>query len=79
MEIHNLIEINKEKILPELIEWAETFDIELDEDGEKTMKPYNEIFTLAKRLEMGECNERDYNNILFHIYQINYNEKKIIL
>jgi hypothetical protein len=79
MEIFDLIEIHKEKILPELFEWAETFDWELDEDGEKTMEPYNEIFTLAKRLETGECKEQDYENILFHINQINFNEIKISL
>jgi hypothetical protein len=79
MKIYDLIETNKEKILPELFEWAETFDWELDEDGEKTMEPYNEVFTLAKRLEMGECKERDYENILFHIDQINFNEIKIKL
>ena len=79
MKIFDLIEINKEKILPELFEWAETFDWELDENGEKTIKPYNEVFTLSKRLEKGECNEQDYENILFHIDQININETKIRL
>jgi len=79
MKIFELIEANKEKILPELYEWAETFDWELDEDGEKTMEPYNQIFILAKRLEMGECKEQDYENILFHIDQINFNETKIRL
>jgi hypothetical protein len=79
MNIEALIETNKEKIIPELFEWAETFDWQLDEDGEKTMKPYDEVFSLAKRLEMGECREDDYENILFHIEQINYNEIKIEL
>lgn len=79
MNISELIESNKEKILPELYEWAETFDWELDEDGERTMEPYNEIFSLASRLEFGNCNEVDYKNILFHIKQINYNEVKIQL
>ena len=31
MNISDLIESNKEKIIPELFEWAETFDWELDE------------------------------------------------
>jgi hypothetical protein len=79
MEIFDLIQINKERILPELFEWAETYDWELDQDGEKTMEPYVEIFALAKRLEMGECKEQDYENILFHIDQININEIKIRL
>lgn len=79
MNISELIEINKEKIVPELIEWAETFDWVLDEDGEKTIEPYDDVFSLAKRLEMGECREGDYENILFHIKQINYNGIRISL
>lgn len=79
MKIKLLIDSNKENIIPKLFEWAETFDWQLDEDGEKTMEPYNEIFTLALRLEKGNCNEDDLKNILFHIEQINYNEIKIRL
>lgn len=79
MNITELIESNKEKIIPELLEWAETFDLELDEDGEKTLEPYESVFNLARRLESGKCSINDYNNIIFHIEQINYNEIKIQL
>ncbi len=79
MNISELIENNKEKIIPELFEWAETFDWELDEEGERIIKPYLEVFMLAQRLENGQCNSVDYQNILFHIEQINYNEIKIQL
>lgn len=79
MNIIKKIEQNREQILPELYEWAETFDLEFDEDGEKTMEPYNEIFSLASRLQNGECNENDFKNILFHIQQINYQKVKIQL
>ncbi len=79
MNIQELIETNKQKILPGLYEWVETFDWEIDEDGEKTLEPYDEVHSLAKRLEKGECREDDYANILFHIEQINYNEIKIQL
>jgi hypothetical protein len=79
MNISELIESNKEKIIPELYEWAETFDWELDEEGEKTDKPYLEVYTLAQRLENSNCSKDDYKNILFHIEQINYNEIKIQL
>jgi hypothetical protein len=79
MNIKDLIEKNKSKILPELYEWAETFDIELDEEDEKTKEPYYEVFDLANRLETGNCSEEDYKNILFHIEQINYNEVVIDL
>ncbi|MFP5040218.1 hypothetical protein [Parasediminibacterium sp. JCM 36343] len=74
MNIKTLIENNIEKIIPELFDWAETFDWELDEDGEKTLEPYYKVFSLAERLENGQCNGDDYKNILFHIEQINYNE-----
>lgn len=73
------IELNRDQILSELYEWTETFDWELDEVGERTIEPYFEVFTLAQRLENGHCTEDDYNTILFHIEQINYNEVKIIL
>lgn len=79
MNLSKLIESNKEKIIPELFEWAETFDWEFDEEGEKTDKPYLEVYTLAQRLENSNCSEIDYKNILFHIEQINYDEIKIQL
>jgi len=79
MTISELIESNKEKIIPELFEWAETFDWELDEDGEKTTEPYTNVLSLVQRLELGKCSIDDYKNILFHIEQINYNEIKIQL
>jgi hypothetical protein len=79
MNVKALIENSKGQILPELFEWSETFDLQFDDEGEKTIEPYNEVFTLAKRLELGDCNENDYENILFHIEQINYNEIKIRL
>ncbi len=79
MTIKVLIQASKHKILPELYEWAETFDFELDENGEKTLEPYLEIFNLAQRLENNQLNDEDYTNIQFHIEQINYNELKIQL
>ncbi|MBI2259206.1 MAG: hypothetical protein HYU67_09960 [Flavobacteriia bacterium] len=79
MNIKILIESNKEKILPELFEWAETFDWELDEDGERSDVAYNEVFGLAERFKNNLCNKNDYKNIFFHIEQINYNEIKIQL
>jgi len=76
-DIYEKIEINRHQILPELYEWAETFDWEFDEEDEKTMKSYNKIFSLAERFKNGLCDDNDYRNILFHIDQINYNETKI--
>lgn len=79
MALSTLIETNKAKILPELYEWAETFDWQVDEDGERTLEPYSKIFHLAERLEKNQCDDKDYKDILFHIEQINYNEIKIKL
>jgi hypothetical protein len=79
MNIIEKIELNRDQILPELYEWAETFDCEFDEDDEKTDMPYLEVYTLAQRLENGHCSKVDYKNILFHIEQINHNEIKIKL
>ena len=79
MNLIELVELNKEQILPALYEWAETFDFEFDEEGEKTLESYNLVFDLAVRFEKGECSLTDYQNILFHIQQINYNEVKIRL
>lgn len=79
MNIIETIEKNRNQILPELYEWVETFDWELDEDGERTNEPYIEVFELAQRFEKWECDNNDYKNILFHIEQINHNEIKIKL
>ena len=74
-----LVEINKEKILPELEEWAASFEWELDDEGEPTSEPYNEVFDLTERLRNGTCTDIDYTNILFHIEQLNYNEIRVRL
>ena len=79
MNTQVLIEAKKGVIVPELYEWAETFDFEYDEDGEKTMEPYNEVFDLAKRFENNKLRKGDYEKIMFHIEQINYNEINIQL
>ena len=79
MNAINKINRKRDYIATELYEWAETFIGELDEDGEETLESYNAVFDLAKRLENNSCDEKDYENIIFHIYQINYNETKIKL
>lgn len=77
MEIFELIEKNKDIIIPDLYEWAETFDLEIDDDGEKSLESYNAVFSLVQRFENGHCDRSDYVEILFHINQINFNEQKI--
>ncbi len=79
MNIQDLLEKNKSRIINELYEWAETFDFQYDEEGEKSLNEYSEVFHLVRRFETGNCKSDDYKNILFHIEQINYEETKIQL
>ena len=79
MEISEIIEQNKVIILDNLFEWAETFDWELDEDGERVLDSYDFVFGLAEKLDKNNCSYKDYEDILFHIEQMNYFESKIIL
>lgn len=71
----NEINFHKEQISEELYLWARTFDDELDEEGEPTSKGFDLIASLAERLENNRCRGDDYLNILFHIWQINYDEE----
>ncbi len=82
MTIRESIEkINQKRnlIVNELQYWAETFDIETDEEGEPSDKAFNHITKLARNLKNDICSDKDYEDIIFHIYQINYNEIIIAL
>jgi hypothetical protein len=68
---------NQDILVESLYSWAETFDCEIDEDGEKSFDDYNFVFDLAVRLENNTCNDKDFDDINFHIWQINYDEVKI--
>jgi hypothetical protein len=74
VDLIEFINDNKELIVKELYNWSETFNCELDEDGEKTDVPYETVYSLAERLENGVCTNEDYINIEFHIFQMNYDE-----
>ena len=78
----------REDILPYLFEWAETFNPEniiysknnTEEIYETEMfNSYQNLVDLALRLEKNKCSSKDFEDILFHIEQINYDEIKIIL
>ncbi|MGE0635106.1 MAG: hypothetical protein AB7G44_14815 [Bacteroidia bacterium] len=88
MENKVVVETKKAKILPELYKWAETFNPEnilynkntIDEDDEEELyNSYEYVFNLAERLDNNKCSEKDYEDILFHIEQINYTKVKIRL
>ena len=79
MNITEKINNQKDLIVSELFQWAETFENELDDDGEKTLDSYDFVYNLAEKLENNTCNIEDYKNIKFNIDQINYNEVVIKL
>jgi lysyl-tRNA synthetase class I len=88
MNIIKKINKNKNLIILELNEWAETFNPEnifynannIDEEDEIEMyQSYDFVKSLVEKLENNNCNQKDYENIIFHIDQINYNEIKIKL
>ena len=76
----------REEILPLIYEWAETFNPEniiynrnsVEETDENEMfSSYERVLNLALRLEKNECTKKDFEDILFHIEQINHNEMRI--
>jgi len=74
MKIIDKINKNKDLVVTELYQWAETFIGEMNDEGEETMQSYDYVFDLAERLEKNECNDKDYEDVIFHIEQINHNE-----
>lgn len=67
----------KDWIAEELYWWAKTFDNEIDDEGEPCSKAFDFIHSLAEKLENNQCDNNDYSEILFHIYQINYDRRLI--
>lgn len=76
----------REEILPLIYEWAETFNPEniiynrnsVEETDENEMfSSYESVLNLALRLEKNEYTKKDFEDILFHIEQINHNEMRI--
>jgi hypothetical protein len=64
---------NKQQIVEELYDWARTFDTEFDENDEPTTSSLDFVWGLAEKLKNNQCSPKDYDDILFHIWQINYN------
>lgn len=88
MNIIDKINNKKDLIISELYQWSETFNPEniiynvynISEDEEIEMyQSYNAVKSLTEKLEKNDCNEKDYENIIFHIDQINYNKTIIKL
>ena len=79
---------NKDFIVTELEEWTETFNpenifynkLKIDEDDEIEMnKSYENMLGLVERLKNNQCSNKDFEDVVFHIEQINYNEIRIQL
>jgi GTPase involved in cell partitioning and DNA repair len=88
MNIIDKINNKKDLIISELYQWSETFNPEniiynvnnIDEEDENEMfQSYYIVKNLAEKLEKNECDIKDYENIYFHIEQINYNKTIIKL
>jgi siderophore synthetase component len=60
----------KEWVIHELKEWALTFIDERDDEGEATSESYDLIMKLVNNFEQNVCSSEDYENILFHLWQI---------
>ncbi len=78
------IHFYKNIVINELESWAFTFNPEMEKSYYEGTKEYEEnvggydiVHSLAVRLKRNKCTKEDYENILFHIWQINYSETRI--
>lgn len=62
----------KEWVIDELSSWALTFIDEKDSEGEPTSETYDSIMKLVTNFEKTICLSEDYENILFHLWQIEH-------
>lgn len=66
----------KKWIISELENWAETFNNNypdyMEEVVEEENNGYDFICSLIDKFSKNECSKEDYENILFHIWQIKY-------
>ena len=66
----------KSWVIDELESWAETFNNNYPDhmEGaiEEEKKGFDKIHSLIDKLSKDECTKDDYENILFHIWQIKY-------
>ncbi len=67
----------KSWIIERLENWAETFNNNypdhLEEKIEEESNTYNSIKNLIDKYTNGNCTREEYENVLFHIWQIEYN------
>lgn len=67
----------KSWVIEKLEDWAETFNNNypdyLEDKIEEETNAYNSIKTLIERYSDGNCSKEEYETILFHIWQKEYN------
>jgi len=51
----------------------------VDEEGEPTDVPFDTVYSVAQRLEQGQCTEQDYEEIDFHLGQIDEGREEPII
>lgn len=73
--------INKQKdfIVKELRSWATTFIDSMPNSDDEDNDGFDIVMGLAERLENGNCTDKDYKEIDFHIMQINAAGLRIVL
>lgn len=70
---------SKEWLHKQMLDWAFTFqDIYIDKDEypeeyKENNASYKFVNSLAKKIKKGKLTVRDYEEIVFHLYQKNYN------
>ncbi|WP_194766968.1 hypothetical protein [Tamlana sp. I1] len=63
-------------IIDELESWKQTFNNQYPDHKEQVISEeknsYDEIQTLIEKITKNECSKIDYENILFHLWQIKH-------
>ena len=77
-----MIEIESKKwLVGELLEWRETFrDDDDDEDITESIahrSGWDVLTDLIEKVKKNECTAKDYEEIIFHLWQISYGQDKI--
>ena len=49
--------------------WKETFDNESDEETEGDEEAYKKVSSLIQKIKKGELNQKDWDTIIFHLWQ----------
>lgn len=64
-------------LIEELSDWARTWEGEDEEQlmgEEKPISGFDTVMGLVDRLESDQLEQKDYDNIVFHLYQIKYED-----